>query len=103
MCFTSPLPEFIDFLNYIELAPFQLSPNLYRLLAGLKYLFLKHKWEVPTPTEILYFFCLKASPEQKGQGDGFYYLTRFPNSASVIELLSHTNDYKDQFFVSNGF
>ena len=99
-----PLDQyFIDFLNYVKLALFQLPPNSYRLLAGLKYLFLRHEWEVPTPADILYFFCLKASPDQKGRGDGFYYLTRFPNSTSVIELPSHPNDYKDLFFMSNGF
>ena len=66
---------FADFLNFVKLAPFQLPPNSYRLLAGLKYLFLKHEWEVPTPVDILYFFCLKASPDQKGRGDEFYYFT----------------------------
>ena len=57
---------FADFLNYVKLDSFQLPPNSYRLLAGLKYLFLKQEWEVPTPADILYFFCLKASPEQWG-------------------------------------
>ena len=51
----------------------------------------------------MYFFYLKASPDQKGQGDGFYYLTCFPKLASIIDLPSHPNDYKDQFFMSNGF
>ena len=87
----------------MRLAPFQLPPNSYRLLAGLRYLFLRHEWEVPTPADILYFFCLKASPDQRGRGDGFYYLTCFPNSAAVIELPSHPNDFKDQFFMSMGF
>ena len=83
-----PLDQyFADFLNYVGLAPFQLPPNSYRLLAGLKYLFQKHEWEVPTPADILYFFCLKASPDQRGRGGGFYYLTRFPNTAAIIELL----------------
>ena len=50
-------------------------------------MFLKQEWEVPTPADILYFFCLKASLEQRGRGDGFYYLTRFPNTAAVIEFL----------------
>ena len=99
-----PLDQyFADFLNYVGLAPFQLPPNSYRLLAGLRYLFQKHEWEVPTPADILYFFCLKASPDQRGRGDGFYYLTRFPNTAAVIELPSHPNDFKDQFFMSTGF
>ena len=58
-----PLDQyFVDFLNYVKLAPFQLPPNSYRLLVGLKYLFLRHEWEVPTPADILHFFCLKASP-----------------------------------------
>ena len=87
----------------MKLAPFQLPLNSYRLLAGLRYLFLKQEWEIPTPADILYFFCLKASPEQRGRGDGFYYLTRFPNTAAVIELPSHPNDFKDQFFMSKGF
>ena len=35
-----PLDQyFADFLNYVKLAPFQLPPNSYRLLAGLRYLF----------------------------------------------------------------
>ena len=62
-----PLDQyFADFLNYVKLAPFQLPPNSYRLLAGLRYLFLKQMWEVPTPADILYFFCLEASPNQRG-------------------------------------
>ena len=87
----------------MRLAAFQLPPNSYRLLAGLRYLFLKQEWEVPTLADILHFFCLKASPEQRGRGDGFYYLTRFPNTAAVIELPSHPNDFMDQFFMSTGF
>ena len=51
----------------------------------------------------LIFFYLKASPEQRGRGDGFYYLTRFPNMVAVIELPNHPNDFKDQFFMSKGF
>ena len=99
-----PLDQyFADFLNYVKLAPFQLPPNSYRLLSGFRYLFLKQEWEVPTLADILYFFCLKASPVQWGRGDVFYYLTYFPNTAAVIELPSHPNDFKDQFFMSTGF
>ena len=43
-----PLDQyFADFLNYVGLAPFQLPPNSYRLLAGLRYLFQKHEWRSP--------------------------------------------------------
>ena len=55
-------PYFRNYFNYVELAPFQLQTNAYRILAALKSLYHLREWGEPSPEEICYLLLLKKNP-----------------------------------------
>ena len=61
-------PFFQGVANYFKVAPFQITPNGYRMLSALYILYSHKKWPVPTPHEVNYLFDLKSNPNQENMG-----------------------------------
>ena len=55
-------PFFVGVANYFGVAPFQITPNGYRMLAALYVLYKLNKWPEPSPHEVNYLFDLKSNP-----------------------------------------
>ena len=66
---TLPLhPFFQGVANYFGVAPFQITPNGYRMLAALYIMYNQKKWPMPLPHEVNYLFDLKSNPNQENTG-----------------------------------
>lgn len=94
-------PYFQNYLNYVQIAPFQLNMNDYRLLSALKSLYNIKEWGKPTPVEISYLLALKKTPPRKGSEGtlGFYYLTSWTQETHLFEdVPNKPKNYKDEFF-----
>ena len=87
---------FVDYLNHVRIAPFQLHTNGYRVLAALKSMYHLQGWEGPSPQEICYLLALKRSPKEN---EGFYYLASWPQEKRLIEdMPNKAKDFKGDFF-----
>ena len=99
-------PYYADFLTFVGIAPFQLIPNGYRVLAGLFILYKMQGWPVPSPAEILYLYSFRQVPKKEGR-DGFYTLMKYTQPGMKYKVPcgndNHARDYKDKFFFVNGF
>ena len=97
---------YADFLAYVGIAPFQLIPNGYRVLAGLFVLYKMQGWPTPSPAEILYFYSFRQVPKKEGR-DGFYTLMKYTQPGMKYKAPcgndNHARDYKDKFFFASGF
>ena len=94
-------PYFKNYLNYMQIAPFQLNTNGYRILSALKSLYHIKEWGEPTPVEISYLLALKNTPPRKGSEStlGFYYLASWTREKHLFEdVPNKPNNYKDAFF-----
>lgn len=92
-------PYFRKYLNYVELAPFQLHMNAYRILAALKSLYHLREWGEPSPEEIFYLLSLKKNPPGSHGGEGFYYLASRPQEKKLDEdVPNKPPNYKVLFF-----
>ena len=92
-------PYFRNFLDHVELAPFQLQTNAYRILAALKSLYCLREWGEPSPEEISYLLSLKRNPPGSHGGEGFYYLASWPQEKKLFEdVPNKPPNYKIQFF-----
>lgn len=99
-------PYFADFLTFVGIAPFQLIPNGYRVLAGLFILYKMQNWPVPSSAEIMYLYSFRQVPKKEGR-DGFYTLMKYTQPGMKYKVPcgndNHTRDYKDKFFYVGGF
>lgn len=92
-------PYFRKILNHVELAPFQLQTNAYRILTGLKSLYHLREWGEPSPEEIGYLLSLKKNPPGSHGGEEFYYLASWPQEKKLFEdVPNKPQNYKIQFF-----
>ena len=83
-----PLKEYFKgYLDYVQIAPFQLTPNGYRILSALKSLYHIKGWGEPTPVEMAYLLALKKTPPRKGSEStvGFFYLAAWPQENKLFE------------------
>ena len=94
-------PYFQNYLIYVELAPFQMQTNAYRILAALKYLYHLHEWGEPSPEEIFYLLSLKKNPLRAHGGEGFYYLASWPQEKRLFkDMPNKPLHFKDKFFLT---
>ena len=97
-----PLRDYFkNYLNYVNIAPFQLQPNGYRILSALKSLYHLQEWGEPSPVEISYLLALKKTPPRKGSEGtaGFYYLAAWPQEKKLLESVPNKPpSFKDKFF-----
>ena len=94
-------PYFKNYLNYMQIAPFQLNTNGYRILSALKSLYHIKEWGKPTPVEISYLLDLKKTPPRKGSEGtlGFYYLASWTQEKHLFEdVPNKSKNFKDEFF-----
>uniref|UniRef100_A0A803PR94 Uncharacterized protein n=1 Tax=Cannabis sativa TaxID=3483 RepID=A0A803PR94_CANSA len=90
-----PLREYYkEFCNYLGIAPFQLIPSSYRILAGLKVLYHILGWECPTPLEIVYFYSVKDVPVRKLRSIDFPLNEANLRTNNLLGLDQFTCDYK---------
>jgi len=88
---------FRNMLVKFGLAPFQLSPNSYSVIAGMEILRRLVKDSSITPLELSYFYKLKRS-----QDSSFYNLEANSNVTCVRHLKSKAGNWRDTwFFVRN--
>ena len=95
---------FANFCVKAGIAPFQLIPPSYKLLAGW-YIFCKSRdLEPPTPEEVLYFYGLKSQP-MRGHADkiGFYRLERYPDVMCPSCHTARVPDLREYWFLTTGF
>lgn len=71
-------PYFKNYLNYMQIAPFQLQTNSYRILCAMRSLYHIQHWVEPTHEEISYLLALKRTPLRTEGDEGFYYLASWP-------------------------
>ena len=97
-----PLRQYFkDYLDYVQIAPFQLQPNGYRILSTLKSLYHIRGWGEPSPVEMSYLLSLKKTPPRKGSEGtvGFYYLAAWPQEKKLFEdVPNKPPSFKDKFF-----
>lgn len=92
-------PYFVNYLNHVKIAPFQLQTNGYRIVSALKSLFHIQRWGEPSLEEICYLLCLKKTPPRAHGGAGFFYLASWPQEPRLLEdIPSKTFGFKDKFF-----
>ena len=83
----------------MQIAPFQLQPNGYRMLTALKSLYYLQHWGEPSPSEINYFLALKKTPPRTEGGVGFYYLASWAQEKRLFEdMPNRPKDFKSDFF-----
>lgn len=82
-------------LNYYELAPSQLNPNVYKLMAGMHVLRFQPKFEDLSPEEFCHMYRLasqKTSP-------GYFFMRPWQKNQALMENLSSSCDgWKDKNF-----
>lgn len=89
--------QFRNILIKFGLAPFQLTPNSYTVIAGMEIMKRKVRDSSLTPLELSYFYKLK-----KGKDGSFYYLEANHNAPCVKNLKSKAGNWRDAwFFVKN--
>ena len=97
-----PLKQYFkDYLDYVQIAPFQLQPNGYRILSALKSLYHIKGWGEPTPIEMTYLLALKKTPPRKGSEStvGFFYLAAWPQENKLFkDAPNKPPNFKDKFF-----
>ena len=92
-------PYFKNYLNHMQIAPFQLQPNGYRILTALKSLYHLQHWGEPSPAEINYMLALKRTPPRTEGGAGFYYLASWAQEKRLFEdMPNRPKDFKSDFF-----
>ena len=102
---TLPLHEyFVRFLTYVGIAPFQLLPQAYRLLAGWKVFCAAKEIAEPTPAEVLYFYKLVPQVNVKDKSlDGFYKLQPRSGYPAPTSTWKHPPDVRHYWFMTSGF
>jgi len=89
--------QFRNMLIKFGLAPFQLSPNSYTVIAGMEIMKRKVKDSSMTPLELSYFYKLK-----RGKDGSFFNLEANHNAPCVKHLKSKAGNWRDSwFFVRN--
>lgn len=80
-------PYFMNYLNYVQIAPFQLQPNGYKILSALRSLYHIKGWGVPSPIEMSYLLAPKKTPPRKKSEStvGFFYLAAWPQEKKLFE------------------
>lgn len=92
-------PYFKNYLDFVQIAPFQLQINGYRILSALKSLYHIQNWGEPSPIEISYLLSLKRTPPRNEGGTGFYYLVAWPQENQLFEdMPNKPQSFKDKFF-----
>ena len=95
---------FANFCVKAGIAPFQLIPPSYKLLAGWFIFCKSRRLEAPTPEEVLYFYGLKSQP-MRGHSDkvGFYRLERHPDVMCPTCHTARVPDLREYWFLTTGF
>ena len=94
-------PYFVNYLDYVQIAPFQLQTTGYRILSALKSLYHIQNWGEPSPVEISYLLSLKRTPPRAGSEGtaGFYYLGAWPQEKKLFEdAPNKPQSFKDKLF-----
>ena len=83
----------------MQIAPFQLQSNGYRMLMALKSLYYLQHWGEPSSSEINYLLALKKTPLRTEGGVGFYYLASWAQEKRLFEdMPNRPKDFKSDFF-----
>lgn len=94
-CYYGAMPQLADYylriVYHVGVAPHQLAPNTYLILAGLRRLFDFVLGKVPTITEILYLYKYKTArnPNFYFLEANFFFLLRFWN---INQMLATTKN-----------
>ncbi|XP_062096704.1 uncharacterized protein LOC133802419 [Humulus lupulus] len=99
---TLPLHSFFQGLaNYFGVAPFQITPNGYRMLAALYILYKLKKWPEPTPHEVNFLFDVKFNPNQ--EGTGFFHFFHQETGRTFLADTTHISNvgrYHQEYFLT---
>ena len=92
-------PFFVGVANYFGVAPFQITPNGYRMLAALYVLYKLNKWPEPSPHEVNYLFDLKSNPQHNGTG--FFHFCHQETGRTFLSGTTHISNvghYNKEYF-----
>ncbi|XP_062113617.1 uncharacterized protein LOC133824670 isoform X2 [Humulus lupulus] len=91
---------YVKVLDYLGIAPMQLAPNSWLILACMCILYHQEGYEDPTPEEIGHLYGLKKTSQFD---HGYYCLCCHVPQSSVIEgMVSNTGSWKSEFFFVSG-
>ncbi|XP_062078167.1 uncharacterized protein LOC133782796 [Humulus lupulus] len=90
---------FVEICDYFEVAPFQLTPNSYGLLALLHILYRVLDWHPSDALEVHYFFNIKSN--HASGYEGFYHLCSYSGGDVLKSGVSNLDRYFSSYFFTN--